>query len=204
MEQVQDRGLEVIDATCPFVRKAQVAARKLGEAGFQVLVYGDAGHPEVQGVLEYAGGNASASLEVPDPMKLPSRLGILCQTTQNPQYFAEFLKRIMSQGLSGISELRVCNTICDATSRHQASALELAERVDLMFVIGGRDSANTKRLARICTDTGVATFHIENAAEIEPASLQGHRRIGITAGASTPDEVIEEVVTALNEHVSRN
>lgn len=204
MEQVQGRDLEVIDATCPFVRKAQVAARKMGESGFWVLVYGDAAHPEVRGVLEYAGENASASLEVPDLDRLPSRLGVLCQTTQNPQYFAEFLARIISQGLSGFSELRICNTICDATSRHQASALELAGRVDLMFVVGGKDSANTKRLARICAEKGVATFHIENAAEIEPASLQGHSRIGITAGASTPDEVIDEVLVALNEHVSRN
>jgi len=203
MEQVQGRGLEVVDATCPFVRKAQVAARKMGEAGFRVLVYGDAAHPEVRGVLEYAGENASASLDVPDLDKLPSRLGILCQTTQNPRYFADFLARIMTQGLSGVSELRICNTICDATSRHQAAALELAERVDLIFVVGGKDSANTQRLARICTDTGVDTFHIENAAEIEPASLRGHLRIGITAGASTPDEVIDEVMVALKEQVSR-
>ncbi|UCG84200.1 MAG: 4-hydroxy-3-methylbut-2-enyl diphosphate reductase [Dehalococcoidia bacterium] len=204
MEQVQGRSLEVIDATCPFVRKAQVAARKMSEAGLWVLVYGDAAHPEVRGVLEHAGENASASLEVPDLDSLPSRLGILCQTTQNPKYFTEFLAGIISQGLSRFSELRICNTICDATSRHQAAALELAGRVDLMFVVGGKDSANTKRLARICTDSGVTTFHIEDATEIEPASLQGHSRIGITAGASTPDEVIDTVVAVLNEHVSRN
>ncbi len=197
MEQVKARGFEVVDATCPFVRKAQVVAKRLGKAGFWVLVFGDAAHPEVRGVLGYAGENASASLEIPRLDTLPSRLGILCQTTQNQERFAEFLVQVISQKFAMFSELRIFNTICDATSRHQAAALELAERVDLMFVIGGEDSANTKRLARICADTGVTTFHIETAAEIDPRWLEGHRRVGITAGASTPDEVIDEVVAAL-------
>ncbi|MCK4963603.1 MAG: 4-hydroxy-3-methylbut-2-enyl diphosphate reductase [Dehalococcoidia bacterium] len=204
MEQVQARGLEVVDATCPFVRKAQVVARKMGEAGFGVLVFGDADHPEVRGVLGYAGGKASATLEIPDLDTLPSRLGILCQTTQNPQHFAEFLTRFISSKVTRFSELRICNTICDATSGHQAAALELAARVDLMFVVGSQDSANTRRLARICAYTGVVTFHIETASDIDAEWLRGHNRVGITAGASTPDEVIDEVVALLNMHVSRN
>jgi 4-hydroxy-3-methylbut-2-enyl diphosphate reductase len=199
LKQAKARGFEIIDATCPFVRKAQVVARRLGKAGFWVLVFGDTAHPEVRGVLGYAGKNASASLDVPNLDALPGRLGILCQTTQNQERFAEFLARVISRGFPGFSELRVVNTICDATRRHQAAALELAEKVDLMFVVGGQDSANTRRLARICADSGVATFHIESAAEIEPGWLHGHRRTGVTAGASTPDEVIDEVVSALIE-----
>ncbi|MGB2884732.1 MAG: 4-hydroxy-3-methylbut-2-enyl diphosphate reductase [Dehalococcoidia bacterium] len=199
MEQVRIRGFEVIDATCPFVRKAQVVAKRLGKAGFWVLVFGDAAHPEVRGVLGWAGENASASLEVPRLDKLPRRLGILCQTTQNQERFAEFVAGVISHKSAKFTELRIFNTICDATSKHQVAALALAGRVDLMLVVGGQDSANTKRLARICADTGVPTYHIEAAAEVDPRWLRGHYRVGVTAGASTPDEVIDEVVRALEE-----
>jgi len=199
MEQVRIRGFEVIDATCPFVRKAQVVAKRLGKAGFWVLVFGDAAHPEVRGVLGWAGENASASLEVPRLDKLPRRLGILCQTTQNQERFAEFVAGVISHKSAKFTELRIFNTICDATSKHQVAALALSGRVDLMLVVGGQDSANTKRLARICADTGVPTYHIEAAAEVDPRWLRGHYRVGVTAGASTPDEVIDEVVRALEE-----
>ncbi len=199
MAQMRVRGFEVIDSTCPFVRKAQVVARRLGKAGFWVLVFGDAAHPEVQGVLGWAGENASASLEVPHLDNLPRRLGILCQTTQNQERFAEFVSGVVSYKFAKFTELRIFNTICDATSKHQAAALALAGRVDLMLVVGGQDSANTKRLARICADTGVTTYHIETAAEVDHLWLRGHYRVGVTAGASTPDEVIDEVVRELEE-----
>ena len=199
LEQIEQRGLEVVDATCPFVRKAQTAARDLAADGFRVVVFGDAAHPEVRGLLGYAGESASASLEAPSLGMVPKRLGVLCQTTQNQERFAEFLAGLVARNISGISELRVHNTICDATSKHQAAALELAERVDLMVVVGGHDSANTARLAKICSDTGVTTFHIERASEIDPQWLRGRSRVGVTAGASTPDEVIEDVVAALRE-----
>ena len=199
LEDARARGYEIVDATCPFVRKVQVAARKLSKAGLWVLVFGDAAHPEVQGVLGFAGDKASASLEVPNLGDLPKRLGIVCQTTQNQELFTEFLGKVVSQGLSWFSEIHVVNTICDATRRHQVAALDLTKRVDLMLVIGGYDSANTKRLAKICSDTNVPTFHIEEVKEIDPDWLRGYNRIGITAGASTPDEVIDEVVSALKE-----
>ncbi len=204
MEQVKSRGFEVIDATCPFVRKAQVVAQRLGEEGFWVLVFGDAAHPEVRGVLGWSGEKACASLEVPQFDAGSQRLGIICQTTQNQESFAEFVAWVISHELSKFSEIRVFNTICDATRKHQTAAIDLARRSDLMFVIGGQDSANTKRLARICADTGVATYHIETAADIDHYWLRGHRRVGITAGTSTPDEVIEEVVLTLNKVVKKN
>jgi 4-hydroxy-3-methylbut-2-enyl diphosphate reductase len=199
MEETRARGLEVIDATCPFVRKAQVVARKLGQSGLWVLVFGDSAHPEVQGVLGWAGQNASASLEATQLDGLPDRLGILCQTTQNHGHFARFVAQIVGAEVARFSELRIFNTICDATRRHQAAALELAKRVDLMLVIGGQDSANTRRLAEISGATGVTTCHIETAAGVEPRWLQGPRRVGITAGTSTPDSVIDEVVRVLGE-----
>jgi len=203
MKQIKARGLEVVDATCPFVRKAQIVAQRLGKEGFQVLVFGDASHPEVEAVLGWAGKNASASLEIPRFTATPKRLGILCQTTQNPERFANFVAGIITSDTAKFSELRVFNTICDATRKHQAAALDLAKRADLMIVIGGKDSANTRRLAEICSDTGVATHHIETVTEFNPSWVQRRRHVGITAGASTPDDVIAEVVLKLQE-ASRN
>jgi 4-hydroxy-3-methylbut-2-enyl diphosphate reductase len=164
-----------------------------------VLVFGDSAHPEVQGVLGWAGERATACLEVAQLDALPERLGILCQTTQNHGVFARFVAQIVSSDVIRISEMRVHNTICDATRRHQAAALELARRADLMLVIGGRDSANTRRLAEISAATGVDTRHIEMAADIDPGWLERPRRVGITAGTSTPDTVIDEVVLALGD-----
>jgi len=204
MKSVKARGLEVIDATCPFVRKAQVVAQRMGKEGFRVLVFGDASHPEVQAVLGWAGKNASASLEIPQFISRPKRLGILCQTTQNKERFANFVARIITSDTAKFSELRIFNTICDATRKHQEAALELAKRADLMIVIGGKDSANTKRLAEICADTGVATHHIETVTELDLSWLRGRHHIGVTAGASTPDEAINKVVLKLHKASRKN
>jgi 4-hydroxy-3-methylbut-2-enyl diphosphate reductase len=204
MKLIKARGLKVIDATCPFVRKAQVVAQRLGKEGFVVLVFGDASHPEVQAVLGWAGKNASASLEIPRFTVQPKRLGILCQTTQNKERFANFVGRIITSDTAKFSELRIFNTICDATRKHQVAALALAKRADLMIVIGGKDSANTKRLAEICADTGVGTHHIETVSELDPSWVRGRHHIGVTAGASTPDEAISEVVLRLQEASRKN
>jgi 4-hydroxy-3-methylbut-2-enyl diphosphate reductase len=204
MKQIKAQGLEVVDATCPFVRKAQVIAQRLGKEGLGVLVFGEASHPEVQAVLGWAGKNASASLEIPRFTARTKRLGIICQTTQNQERFANFVSRIITSDTAKFSELRVFNTICDATRKHQAAALELAKRADLVIVIGGKDSANTRRLVEICADTGVATHHIETVTELDPSWVRGRRHIGITAGASTPDEVIDEVVLKLQEASRKN
>jgi len=204
MKQIKAQGLEIVDATCPFVRKAQIVAQRLGKERFQVLVFGDASHPEVQAVLGWAGKNASASLEIPRFTARTKCLGIICQTTQNQERFANFVAGIITSDTAKFSELRVFNTICDATRKHQAAALEIARRADLMIVIGGKDSANTRRLAEICADTGVATYHIETVTELDPSWVLGRCHIGITAGASTPDKVIDEVVLKLQEASRKN
>ena len=204
IKQIKSRGFEIIDATCPFVRKAQVIAQKLGKEEFRVLVFGDASHPEVQAVLGWSGKKASATLEIPQLDTHPKRLGILCQTTQNQERFADFVAKIITSGPTRFSELRIFNTICDATRKHQAAAFELAKKVNLVIVVGGRDSANTKRLAEICSDTGVATYHIETAEELELSWIQGKQHVGITAGASTPDDIIDKVVLKLEEAAKRD
>lgn len=198
LSEIEARALNKIDTTCPFVRKAQQHAQALASEGFTVVIFGDADHPEVKGVLEWAGDRGLATRDPPDFRgKPPKKLGLLSQTTQSPARFAEFIKGILEANLDGLSEVRVFNTICHATSQRQAAALELARDVDVMIVVGGRNSANTRRLAQLCAETGVETHHIETEAELDPAWFQGKSSVGVTAGASTPDQVIDAVVSAL-------
>lgn len=198
LERLKSAGVEVIDATCPFVRRAQLAARRLREAGFYVIVFGDQAHAEVQGILGWAGGNARATTEVPELAPLPRRVGILSQTTRSPGSFARFLEGFIAAYIARLSELRVINTICDATRKMQRAATELAARVDLMIVVGGHHSANTIQLARSCAAI-VETHHIETEAELDPAWLSHRERIGVTAGASTADWVLDEVIARLEQ-----
>lgn len=198
LERLKSGGVEVIDATCPFVRRAQVAARRLSEAGFNVFVFGDKAHAEVQGILGWAGGNALAITEVPELAQVPRHVGILSQTTRSPGSFARFLEGFIDAYIARVSELRVVNTICNATRKSQQAATELAERVDLMIVVGGHHSANTIQLAQSCAAI-VETHHIETAAELDPAWLSHRERIGIAAGASTADWIIDEVVAWLEQ-----
>ena len=200
LEEIEARHLRVIDTTCPIVRSAQMVAKGLAEAGFSVIIFGDAHHPEVEGILGWAGERGMAVVDeqaIAEFDRLPRKLGIISQTTQSPDRFANFAKRLIDLGIAQVSELRLINTICDVTRKRQVAALKLAGTVDLMIVVGGHNSANTQRLAEICSTTGVETHRVEGVGEIEPGWLQGHRRIGVTAGASTPDEVINEVMLAL-------
>jgi 4-hydroxy-3-methylbut-2-enyl diphosphate reductase len=193
MAQVQAKCPAIVDATCPFVKKAQEYATRLSKEGYTVVIVGELEHPEVQGIVSYAGeAVVHVVADAGQAAALPrmNRVGILAQTTQ----LYENLKAIMDVCLPKCQELRVFNTICDATSVRQNEAREIAGTVDLMFVIGGHASANTSRLARICREIQPNTWHIETADEIDPAWFSGVRRVGVTAGASTPGWLIDEVV----------
>ncbi len=199
LPQAEERGLNVIDATCPIVRNAQRVVRNLYDEGFTVLVFGDASHTEVKGLLSRAGDDAIATTEIPFFKTSPRRIGVLSQTTQSQKLFAAFLAQLMDAELDSLTEIRIFNTICDATGKRQSAALQLASEVDRMLVIGGHDSANTRHLAEICQSTGVKTLHIESAHEIDPSRWDKQSRVGITAGASTPEWVIEEVIQKLEQ-----
>jgi 4-hydroxy-3-methylbut-2-enyl diphosphate reductase len=197
--EIRARHINIINATCPFVHRAQVTARKLAKAGFFVIIYGDANHPEVKGVLGWANGRGEATLDDRfltkfDPV--PRRLGILSQTTQIPAHFTQFVKKLIDSALAKDSELRVIDTICHDIRQRQAAALELASQVDLMLVIGSHTSANTNCLARLCSKVS-RTYLVETANEIQASWLQGQHHIGITAGASTAEQAINEVVMRL-------
>ena len=197
IEEMRSRNLNIVDTTCPFVRKAQTAAEELAKAGFMVVVYGDAAHPEIQGVLGWARGSGVATLDVAALDRLPRKVGVLSQTTQSPAGFAAFTAGLLAAGLERTTEFRIFNTICNATQKRQAAALELARKVDIMIVVGGRDSANTRRLAEVCASAGVETHHVESAEELAPAWFSHKSKAGITAGASTSDDIIEAVARGI-------
>jgi 4-hydroxy-3-methylbut-2-enyl diphosphate reductase len=198
-EEIRARHIDIVDTTCPFVHRLQNAARRLAESDFFVIIYGDADHTEVKGVLGWAAGKGLATLDENFITKLdplPRRLGILSQTTQIPAHFTEFVKRLVDGAFTRDSELRIIDTICHDIRKRQAQALELANRVDLMLVIGGRNSANTNRLAELCS-TATETHLVETAEEISPSWFQGKHHIGVTSGASTAEATIDEVLARL-------
>jgi (E)-4-hydroxy-3-methyl-but-2-enyl pyrophosphate reductase len=195
--EARARGLEVIDATCPFVRRAHEHIRTLAAEEYSVVILGDPAHREVMGLVAHAGGNATIVTNAAEAAALPfgRKYGLVVQTTQRP----EALREVVSELADRSRELRVFNTICEATMKRQESAHDLAERVDVMLVVGGRNSANTARLREICEATGTPTHHIETAGELDGSWLAGAQRVGVTAGASTPAWIVEEVVGRLRD-----
>lgn len=188
------RGLRVVDATCPFVAKAQRRAAALKSEGYTVVIVGERNHPEVEGILSHVEGNALVVEKASDVEQLrDKKVGVVVQTTQS----IENLKQIVSVLLPKAADLKVFNTICSATSQRQAAARKLADKADAMVVVGGKNSANTTRLAQICLERNPRTHHIETAEELDPSWFEGCKLVGLTAGASTPDWLLEEVREAL-------
>ncbi len=201
--QVIDRaiagGLTVLDATCPYVKKVHMAAEKLVREGYQLIVVGESGHPEVEGIMGHADDRARV-VSTPsdlDAIELSRKVGVVVQTTQT----AESLASIVSALLARVSELRVINTICAATQERQDSAAKLASRADVMVVIGGKNSGNTRRLAQICGERCSRTHHIESALEIEGSWFDDAELIGVTAGASTPASHIDSACRVIQDLV---
>lgn len=194
---LEARGREVIDATCPHVLRAQRAAAKLAREGYHVLVVGEAGHPEVEGILAHArqeGERCTIVGSVEDiPADLAEPVGIVVQTTQSHQKLAEIVDALSVRGIEPL----VKDTICFATIQRQDAARDLASMVDAMLVIGGRNSSNTTRLYEMCQQCCNAVYHIENAEEIDPAWFASVSSVGISAGASTPEDQIQAVVSYL-------
>ncbi|MGQ9545790.1 MAG: 4-hydroxy-3-methylbut-2-enyl diphosphate reductase [Dehalococcoidia bacterium] len=199
LSQLRARGLHTIDTTCPIVRRAQETASELADAGFDVIIFGDADHSEVKGLLGWAKEKGTVALSVNQidwSAKSPSRLGIISQTTQTYPAFIEFAKELMDMLGPQVEEIRLVNTLCKVTQAQQQAALELASKTELMIVIGGRNSANTRHLVEICSPI-VETHLVETVQDVDRSWLTGKHRIGVTAGASTPDEAVEELIAGL-------
>ena len=189
-EEAESRGLELVDATCPHVKKAQLSAKLLSEEGYTVVIIGEKNHPEVKSIFEWTAQDAYIIETEAEADALPSigKLGVVSQTT----FSGEKFRSIVSHLLEKSREIKILRTICTATDLRQTAALELAENVDVMIVVGGKNSANTSRLAQLCA-TKCKTYHIETVAELQDDWLKNVNKIGITAGASTPDWIIKEV-----------
>lgn len=195
MAEAEAKGLCVVDATCPYVKAAQRFAEKLAEAGLFVIIVGEADHPEVIGIRAHAGEGALVVGSAADlPPVLPGkRVGVVVQTTQSLSVLQEVVDALLPRA----SELRVHNTICSATAERQDAAAELAPTVDVVVVIGGRNSGNTKRLAEISAALNPRTHLVETAEDLDPAWFRGAGVVGVAAGASTPADQIAGVVSAL-------
>lgn len=195
--QAAEQGLEVVDATCPDVKKAQQAAHELRQEGYQVVVLGEKNHPEVASILAWTDNTAITVETVAEAEALGDipRLGVVTQTTfPGPLY--EAITAVLKPKTA---DLKIRRTTCPATDLRQRAAAELAAKVEVMVVVGGKNSANTARLAEICRQAGSRVFHIETAAELTVNWFEGVQAAGITAGASTPDWVIEEVYHKMQE-----
>ena len=201
LEKAKNKNLKVLDATCPFVKKAQKKAESLSNEGYAVLIIGDGNHPEVQAMVSYVKGEVFVAGTIDDALKLPhiSKLGIVAQTTQSQDNFYGIINVCMNKS----HDIRIYNTICDATQVRQDESIELAKNVECVLVIGGFNSANTKRLVSLCSEIQPNTHHIENAYEIDDLWFDGVEKIGITAGASTPASIIEEVRQVVDNKCSR-
>lgn len=195
MELIQRQERRVVDATCPLVRRAQKTVKLLHEEGYQVVMIGDIEHPEVQGIIGYAPDVIVVDdTDHLDCLPADSRLGIVIQTTHSPAHFSKVVGEIASRPFK---EIKIVNTVCQEVQRRQNAAVELCAKVDLMFVLGGLQSANTQELARLCHQQGVPTYHIENWDSFDLAYVGEHETAGVTAGASTPPWVIEEFIENL-------
>lgn len=192
VEQARSAGIEIVDATCPYVSKVHRVAETLTKGGYQVVILGDKGHTEVKGILSTAGDDAVVVSDASELacVKLKNKVGIVAQTTQTRDRYQALVAEVSGR----VYEVRAYNTICNATSDRQRAALDVAEHVDVMLVVGGRNSANTRRLTEICAQSGVPTHHVEVAGEIDGAWFEGAEKVGITAGASTPDWIVQEVI----------
>ena len=195
IDKLKAKGLQIVNATCVLVKRVQQIAVELEKEGYTVVVMGNKDHPEVKAVVGCV-KDATIVADEKDLDKLPvdGSLGVICQTTQSPEYFSRMLSVICNRGFS---RLKAINTLCKEAVKRQQSAVDLCKKVDIMFVLGGLDSANTRKLAELCQRHNSQTYHLQNWDEFDKSKLAGKKTAGVTAGASTPEWIITEFVEKL-------
>lgn len=186
-EYVRKSGLKSIDTTCPFVKRVRKHARNLEKSGYQVVIVGDRNHPEVKSVLSYL-DNDGIVLQQPTALTA-KKVGVVSQTTLDKGTFVSIVKEL----IAGVEELRIYNTICESTQIRQNEAVELSGEVDMMLVVGGKNSSNCTKLYKVVHKVQPNTYHIETVDDLRPEWFQNVSRVGLTGGASTPDLIIDIV-----------
>ncbi len=195
-DRISELGFEIVDATCPFVKKIHRNVSKESAEGREVVIIGNANHPEVQGIKGWCEGSCTVIETVEEAEKYVPKFGknvsIVAQTTFNYKKFKDLVEIISKKGY----DILALNTICNATEERQTEARELAEVCDAMIVIGGRQSSNTQKLVEICKSECADTYYIQTLVDLDLEVLKSFRSVGITAGASTPNNIIKEVQIA--------
>lgn len=197
LKKAEQKKISVVDTTCPYVRKVQIIARYLCDKDYFLVIYGDKKHPEVLSLLDTVQHNALVidSVSEVEEIKVKPKIGFISQTTKNIYDFYKLSAALLDKA----EELRIFNTICKSTTERQKSALELAKEVNIILVIGGKESANTKGLAEISRNQGVKTYHIETKNQLKYSWFHPEDKVGITSGASTPGWITKEVIDKLKE-----
>lgn len=200
-EKAIQMGYDVVDATCPFVKKIHEIVQELTKDGYKIVVIGHPDHPEIKGIVGYAGGDYAVIEKVEDTAKLEKvqRMGVVVQTTARKSKFEEVVLSLMNK----TQELRIFDTLCFESLKRQEHLEQLAKEVDLMIVVGGKNSSNTRRLSEICNSMGTVTIHLEDAHELLADNLLEVNKIGIASGTSTPEQGLLEVKHRVEE-LSKN
>ena len=196
-KKIKESGVKIIDATCPKVGYVQAIIKKHTALDYTVIIVGDSEHPEVDGLWGYTEGRGIIVSTLDDVEKLPSmdKICIVAQTTQDTDHYSHIVEKIKEKN----PQVVVFNTICSSTEKRQAEIISLAREMDAIFVVGGKNSANTSRLADLAQKQNTPTFHIETAEEMKNIDLTPYNRIGVSAGASTPNWIIDQVMDKITE-----
>lgn len=200
-KKIKESGIEIVDATCPKVGYVQAIIKKHAALDYTVVIVGDKEHPEVDGLLGYAGdrGIILSTLDDVDKMSCVDKVCVVAQTTQDMDSYSKIVDRIKTICPQAV----VFNTICSSTEQRQAEVIAMADEMDAMFIVGGKNSANTKRLADLARKKQSSTFHIETPEDMEKINLGPYNRIGVSAGASTPNWIIDRVMDKIMDGQSR-
>ncbi len=201
LAQLKEQNNDIIDATCPYVTTPQNIVAQMSEEGYSIVVFGDKNHPEIKGVVSYAKDPRNAFVVINEEelegLPLLSKVAVVAQTTRKPE---DYLK-VVNKLILAHKEVRVFNTICNATFENQDAAAELAKDADVMIVIGGKHSSNTKQLHSICKTYCEESYLVENESELDGSWFEGKALCGISAGASTPDWIVQNVIDRIQELV---
>ena len=200
LEDLKQNGVDVVDATCPFVTKPQEIAHEMSEKGYDVVIFGDESHPEIKGVKSYAthGATVVTSIEELENMKFHERIALIAQTTRKVEDYMQIANYLIPRH----KEVRVFNTICNATFENQEAVRKLSKKADVMLVIGGKNSSNTKQLFSIAKENCSVSYHIEDENELDMQWFRDKKYCGVTAGASTPDWIIQNVINSIEKSIN--
>lgn len=198
LKELKENNVDVVDATCPFVRKPQQICQQMSQEGYGIVIFGDENHPEIKGVKSYA-ENGAIVVKTPEELedvKLKSKIALVAQTTRKVEDYMKIVNYLIPRH----KEVRVFNTICNATFENQDAVKRLSKKADVMLIVGGKNSSNTKQLYSISKDNCFDSYHIEDENDLDCSWFRDKELCGVGAGASTPDWIIQNVVNAIEKN----